>query len=79
MLNKHLRVYGSTHAGALQLQASVTCGWQTVNANRIIAFGNFSGMAGNRYHATTQQAYVDGSYAIDVRPDHAGTVHTCGA
>ncbi|HEV2682356.1 MAG TPA: autotransporter domain-containing protein, partial [Rhodanobacter sp.] len=64
VLNKHVGLYGSTHAGEFQLQGGAAYGWQTVNTNRIMAFGDFSGMASSRYHATTQQAYVDGSYAM---------------
>ncbi|HUH56641.1 MAG TPA: autotransporter domain-containing protein, partial [Rhodanobacter sp.] len=61
---QNLGIYGSTQTGPLQWQGAAIYGWQSIGTHRALAFGDFDGSANSRYHATTAQAYVDGSYAM---------------
>lgn len=65
----HFGVYGSISAGQFQLLGGAAYAWQTVNSNRNVAFGDFSGAYSSHYDANTVQGYLDGSYAFRIGQD----------
>ncbi|HEY0332339.1 MAG TPA: autotransporter-associated beta strand repeat-containing protein [Stenotrophomonas sp.] len=67
----HLGLYGSQQWNAFALRGGIAYAWQQVRATRQIVFPGFAEAARSEYGAHTAQAYVEGEYALQWRPDWA--------
>jgi fibronectin-binding autotransporter adhesin len=61
---RHVGLYASLQTGGFRLMSGAFYGWQNVNIDRHLSFPAAAGTASGQYHATTVQAYVDGSYVF---------------